>query len=226
MKPQLSDVGLWWRWVLCTISGFLIGNVFGIPASLLGLYFLGPTLQSFGFCRQNILATGCVIFAAILIGAIVFGVAIGYLQWFVVRKLTKRSSWWILASTVGWTVVAIALGELAYMPVSGVIGNLDGSFEEVSFLVHLPALAIATVWVAFSGLLLGGLQWLILRRSLPRSLWWIGVNVGLMLAAAIAMIPILRGETRLLSLLFFFMGFLPIYAVVTGAAIVKIRHSS
>jgi hypothetical protein len=229
-QPKISDVGLWWRWVLCTIGGFLLGNVFGIPASLFGLNVLGPLLISLRLYRQGMTASGGPVFGAILASSCVFGAAIGYSQWFVVRKLVRRSLvkqslLWIPASAVGWAAVAIALSNLTYMPVSGLIGNLDGTFEENSVLMQLPALAIGTAWVAGSGLLIGILQWAVLRRSLPHAIWWIGVNVGLMLAAAIAVIPILRGQAVLLSLLLFFMGFLPIYAVITGAAIVKIRHN-
>ena len=67
--------------------------------------------------------------------------------------------WWVLASVVGWGVGGVVLG-----PVFGVV--------EPAFGLLVASAAVG----AIGGAALGALQWLVLRRQLARSGWWIAVS--------------------------------------------------
>lgn len=88
------------------------------------------------------------------------GVAVGVLQWVVLRPLIREDSWWIPASAAGWAGSA-ALVSLVLRPENPLIG---------------PSII---------GLGIGVAQWLVLRWQIQRAWWWIvlstlGWAVGLM----------------------------------------------
>ncbi|MFM7885129.1 MAG: hypothetical protein ACKPCM_00185, partial [Pseudanabaena sp.] len=56
-----------------------------------------------------------------------------------------------------------------------------------------------------------------------RLFWWIVVNVTLVFFSAIATMLIFRGIGSLRGILWFFLGFSPFYATITGAALAKMR---
>jgi hypothetical protein len=83
--------------------------------------------------------------------AAAIGVALGILQWLVLRSLFERAGWWILASGAGWAMGFVAVTYL--LP------------EEV---------------VVLQGVLLGAgigvAQWIVLRRWVPGAYWWIPMS--------------------------------------------------
>lgn len=94
------------------------------------------------------------------VGWAVFGAMVGIAQWSVLRKRVRRSGWWILASTVGWVVGGVV--------VVGV--GAEGSVVGVTAL----------------GAVSGAAQWMVLRKRVRRSGWWILVStVGMAVIATI-----------------------------------------
>jgi hypothetical protein len=115
IKPSF-DWTLWIEWVGATAVGWLLGG------------FLLPQLALFSV-----------------------GVVMGILQWVVLRQYLRQAGWWILASTVGWSV---GWGTtIAVVPL------------EIGILTE-PLLGAAV----------GMLQWLVLRRQLRQAGWWIVVS--------------------------------------------------
>ncbi len=84
-------------------------------------------------------------------GTVAIGLAMGLLQWIVLRNLIPQAGWWIAASGLGW-----ALGFLV-----------------TEYL--LPA-EIVVLQGAFLGLFMGLLQWLVLRQKVRLAAWWILVS--------------------------------------------------
>ena len=90
------------------------------------------------------------------VGVSVLGVTIGTAQWFILRRHVARAGWWVLASTVIWSVVPVIIW--AVVPViSGAVG-------------------MAAVRGALLGALIGTAQWLILQWQIPRAGWWVLAN--------------------------------------------------
>lgn len=91
-----------------------------------------------------------------------FGIIIGILQYFLLRQRRERRGWWILTTTIGWSLAWLGIG-LRYNP----LGN-----------VNIPE----SVWYSMVagvilGIFIGLAQWVILRKQMPYAVWWIPANM-------------------------------------------------
>ena len=245
-QRALSAVGLWWRWVLATLVGAAIGNIFGVAACLAGVYYLSDRLIDLRICDTGFGSLNCPVSTGIVSGAVVVGAFVSLMQYLVLRRFLKSPAWWILASTFGWTWIGFAATSLAYTAQFGFVINVDGSFAESNIIDRIPVLAVNSLWLILAGILLGVLQWLVLWNgqqpkvynpkfpnlyAIPkflngRSLLWIVVNIVLVTCMAVAILTIFRGRGSLYGLLLFFLGFTPFYATITGATLVKMLYQS
>jgi hypothetical protein len=83
---------------------------------------------------------------------VTIGIALGIMQWFILQHRIHKAWWWIIATTAGWllgSTVIISLVPVGMDFLAGVI------------------LGITT----------GTAQWLVLRREVYWSGWWIMINV-------------------------------------------------
>ncbi|PZU94381.1 MAG: hypothetical protein DCE90_14740 [Pseudanabaena sp.] len=224
-----SAVGLWWRWVLATLVGAAIGNMFGIAACLAGMYYVSDLVVKVGLCTTGVGSLNCPVSVGIIMGSLAVSIFVGLMQYLVLRKLLKTPAWWILVSSLGWTWVGFAATSLAYTPQFGFTINLDGSFSETNIVARLPSLTANSLWLVFAGVLLGILQCLVIwngteRKAPKRSLfWWILVNTVLVAFMAIAILAVFRGKGSLYGILWFFIEFTPFYATITAATLAKMK---
>jgi hypothetical protein len=126
------------------------------------------------------------------------GTAMGTLQWLVLRRHFSQAGWWVAASAVGGTLVGI--GGASY-----------GSKVQVN-LVILYSLV---------GIILGALQWLVLRRRISRSGWWVVASLfGWALAVSIVQsldqFGLMRGLSETIGLIFGFGLAGTVVGIVTG----------
>jgi hypothetical protein len=139
---------LWPRWVLATTIGEVVG--FAVPAAVGALALRLPDAM---------------LFALIVPAGMIEGAVLAGAQWRVLRSVVPGISGqrWVLAT-------ALAAG-LAY-----VIGMTLANLRELAAVP--PAVLIgAMVLLGLLFLLsLGGAQWLVLRRHLPRAGWWVVAN--------------------------------------------------
>jgi alpha-tubulin suppressor-like RCC1 family protein len=127
---------LWLKWMLVSS----VGCVVGIVVFLLALFVTALSNDSL-----------ILMVASGVIGGTVVGVAVGALQWFVLRQYLYQENQWVLASTIAWAVSLVV----------GWAVSLTSTFW--------PALVIGTV--------VGVSQWYVLRRHVPRAGWWIFANL-------------------------------------------------
>jgi hypothetical protein len=115
-------------WVLASTAGWIAG--FGVLAVV--------------FKVVEGVAPGTIepkVFAAVFFVAV--GIAIGMLQWLVLRRHAPQAGWWVLASIVGWAALGLIVGK-----------SLDKATDLI---------ALAAVPPAITG---GALVWL-LRQTRP-----------------------------------------------------------
>jgi hypothetical protein len=92
-------------------------------------------------------------------------------------KMTERRPigglfllWWVLASAVGWGL-AMFLVVYPVRVMDRIWGFLFGP------LIFRTAVSEALLGILF-GVVIGTLQWLVLRRHIPRASWWIAATVA------------------------------------------------
>jgi hypothetical protein len=92
------------------------------------------------------------------------GFSIGFLQWLNLRKRVSWASMWIWVTAAGW-VISIPLALSLY-----------------TWLQSISASAFVDVWgktiqATMIAILIGTIQWLLLRRHISRAGWWILANL-------------------------------------------------
>jgi len=109
----------------------------------------------------------------------------GSLQWVILRQWVPRAGWWVLVSGVG-----SFLGYLAtFLGMSLAIGVAGG--EDGSAYVMFPGFGVA---FAFAGALAGTIQWIVLRRWVPRAGQWVLISSVSWAAAGLAYLLLTRGN--------------------------------
>ena len=131
----------------------------------------------------------------------IMGLMLGVAQWLLLRVKIPRAGWWILATFLSWTLLslpAFGLNEVGYydfcgdVRVSGnnvrvsqrgdsLIGRLDGdSFSWYGYDVCSNDFWILSQSFTVLGLggVVGGAQWLVLRRKIKWAGIWITINIA------------------------------------------------
>ena len=91
----------------------------------------------------------------------VFGAVVGSLQWWVLRKRLSQARWWILATVLA-SAILFPTAEVMWNALNDVVSNTV--IQEV-------------VILSVMGLVIGSAQWLVLRKQLSQSHWWILANI-------------------------------------------------
>lgn len=161
--------------------------------------------------RDAVLRANFVV-AFVLLG-IVWGGLLGVMQWLMLRGLVS-CKWWVLA-----TVVGITIGFSLGYPVGDAVTR--AVWGEVGYAV---AYAVALTSV-------GMIQWLILRRSLLRSGWWVLANTAGATIVMILFAPLNQALgyalEKVYSLEFFLLPVVcfAVFGAITGGALVWLMRT-
>lgn len=159
MKPSLSR-----PWLVANFVGFAVGGaLFGAVVRLLGQPYFGVTMSAIEAAYVQARSTG--------VSGLIFGAVVGTAQWLVLRR-TLRAGWWMPATCVGLGLAGVVSGFNAGGSMS-TIGPDAGPVPPLLAVVVIPPLLV---------LLLGFVQWLLLRREFDRAVWWLLINVGGLIA--------------------------------------------
>jgi len=134
----------------------------------------------------------------------VMGVTGGYFQWVVLRERIAGAGLWGLASALGFGLAMASNTRENYA---------------------MAGLLLGSVFGVVSGIL----QWLILRRKVPRAGWWLLANLLGSLIGAIAVpiaAPIGEAGNWGLAIITFGLVFGAGNGAITGAALVWLLHHS
>ncbi|MDE5079178.1 MAG: hypothetical protein O4751_13250, partial [Trichodesmium sp. St2_bin6] len=201
--------GFWFQWVWANSVGWFVGLFLFV-----GLFFVFGVL---GGVVENAIGS----FGLLAVFGTVFGAVVGSFQWWVIRKRLSQARWWILATALA-SAILFSTAEVLSNAVSDVVSNTVIQGVVISSLI---------------GLVIGSAQWLVLRKQLSQSHWWILASVLGITATLFAifyyslfaifyysLFAIVYSSRFELGLLKTFISFLSIfgiiYGVITGFALV------
>jgi hypothetical protein len=190
LRLQATAKFFWVEWTLATVVGYTL--------AILGIL---PWVVRLAYTAQPELVSG-------LAGGAVLGGALGSAQWLVLRRHAREvTGWWLLASIAGGLLglaLGMALADTIALP------SLTATTREAAMRASAWRVALQTgVTGAVLGVVLGGAQWLVLRRSLRPAGWWILVN-GLGWMAGMALGAVLAAPASVI-------GALLITSITSGA---------
>ena len=181
MKIERAQVGwgFWLRWVLASTMGLTVGFAVGLIMLFVGAFMLFAATLEF----DETLTLTPVMFATMLAAAV--GASVGIAQWLVLRWWqVSRAGWWVLASAVG-AAVGGAAGAI-------VISAATLDFAEVvgeTLTLTLTLTPVMLILVTMFGASVGIAQWLVLRRQVSRSGWWVLASiVGFAVGVAVSIV--------------------------------------
>lgn len=195
-QRQANAKGLWLEWTVATLVGYGVGMLAILPWMVGAAYAAQPTLWNG------------------LVGGGVLGVALGVAQWLVLRRHSFQARGrWFVATIVGATLglaCGLSLADLLVLPTF-----TPATRSAAGPVMPWRAAMQASLTGAVFGLLLGGAQWLGLRRSRPIGGGWItasglGWMVGMGLGATLAAVISVLGALLITGL---------ISGVITGFAL-------
>jgi hypothetical protein len=213
--------------MLSTVIGFIVGGFVGTGAAFVSVPLISiliPLLPLPGANTQG--AIGYILLGCAISGAVVAGAVIGAFQWFVLRGWFERSRWWIPATAIGWTGIAVAITILTYTHVAGPVGQADGTFIETTLWDNAGVIARSVSGVLIAAFFMGVCQSLAVRFSWFQALLWIAMNVLVFLIASAIMIIWVRGAGGIFGIPVFFSAYSPVYAAISGVTILRLRASS
>ena len=192
LRRKYSQQVGWSFWFQWVLTN-MVGGVVGF---FVGLFVGWLAVQ----WTNTIGSIGLAVFGA------VFGAVVGSLQWWVLRKRLSQARWWILA-TVLVSAILFSTAEVLSNAASDVVSNTVIQGVVISSLI---------------GLVIGSAQWLVLRKQLSQSHWWILASVLGITATLFAIFYSSRFEQ--ISIWDLILGLLGIsgiiYGVITGFALV------
>jgi hypothetical protein len=152
--------GLMWPWIVGNSLAFgIFGALGGGVLRAMSEPWYGSHVSMMEAARIQATAAG--------VSSVIFWACAGTVQWLVVRRAI-RAGWWMPVTVVGWAAAGVLVGASAGGAGSS-IGPHDGP---------LPPLVRNLVVPPVIALLVGGGQWLILRREARNAAWWLAVNTG------------------------------------------------
>lgn len=134
-----------------------------------------------------------------LVSSLLIGLPLGFAQWIALRRIAPISILWVLSISA-----ALPIGLVVIPKIAGIWGFLDDE-----------SVLSMTAFLATLGLIVGFVQWLVLRGHFAKSLVWLlssavglGLGIGLVLASNL----IDHGLTSIIVVTL-------VYSVVTGLTI-------
>lgn len=221
---------LWLRWLLANLLGCTVGYLAGVMvlAPFGGDSVVGQSIQY-------------------LLVAVIVGTLLGLAQWQVLRDQLPNlpRGLWVGATGLGLIVPLMLTGFVG--PIMAAAAGVVAGWQQIalqsgSMVATLglansfpEALAAASATGAVAGLMLGAIQWLVIRRYIQNAAWWIAASLagsmGGMLAGlwiSIAIIPA-RDNTAvwlLLNMLVGGPGVFILASMITGPTLVGLLRRS
>jgi len=120
------------QWIIITSVGFVAAAYISTPIILLDMYYNLKLPYDLGRPFQ---------LDEVIFGT-VFGAIMGLAQWFVLKRYFHQAMWWIVGSTVGWTLGRL-IGEL--IPFNWNLAGTGMIYEVIVSLIPMMVMGIVLV---------------------------------------------------------------------------------
>ena len=164
--------GFWLLWVFANAGGGIAGSVasfavsitVGVVAALI-LALVGMSTGENAFVNSVL---SSVMLTTVFLAAFgtVLGAAIGFTQWLMLRQHVHKAGWWVPASAVGWIIWCLGI------VIATALTQSNGTASEVRLANNIIVIAAGAI-----GLTVGVSQWIVLRRRVRSSGWWILASI-------------------------------------------------
>jgi len=197
----------WSQWTVLSCGVITLSYIFSLIAVLLVQGAFGFGQIEWGTPLSNTLSQ--------ITGGAVIGLGTGLYQKSLLRRVFNMSSSWIFALVIGFAITELIIGIILW--------QLELDRMKLRFIEFKPL--PETLFFAGAGLIIGLLQWTILRRYFSKSIYWVvastmGWGICILLSYFAGFI-VKSG----FSILAFIPGAL-LYGAITGAALTWIMHSN
>lgn len=145
----------WIKWSLLSTGIITLSYIASLIAVAIVHGAFGFNMQELGTPLSNTLMQ--------IAGGALIGAGTGLYQKLILQKLFKITSFWIYFSIAGFIITELVTGIILWQ-----MGLLRG---QIRFLESNPL--PESIIFAFAGFLIGLLQWIILRKSFSKSIFWI-----------------------------------------------------
>lgn len=185
LRKRLEPLRFWGKWIIATGAGLYAGWILNLifrPLLVLNRIDLVWPVNDLETVYRNLDLPGYILLS--VLSGLITGAIVGLFQWLALLRKAGDWGWWLPATAIGFGIDCLLKAlffSLYYVETSG--GQLRP--PQGSFLPFLFAI------VPLMGALFIGLsQWLVMRRKVQYSGWWI-------LAAPIATILALRSSAAM-----------------------------
>jgi hypothetical protein len=122
------------------------------------------------------------------VAGLLAGAGVGGAQWLILRRHLPRAYWWLLATIAGWWLA----GGASLLVFWAIFGRVYGLVFDI--ILQVASLGIADIAASLVvgligwgivGSLAGLVQWLYLRRHIPKAGWWVAASGGAFAAAMV-----------------------------------------
>ena len=169
IRTVVQWVAFWLLWVMVCVAGLLVDRVLFrgtfIASGIVKVVETWIGSDVFSLRVSEILTSGVL--------GLVDGLLLGMFQWVAIRRLIKGALGWILASSLGLSVGLMTFWSLLVLTISGRLPV--GSDYDWAF-------GIGMIDAVVTGIVLGFAQYLVLRRKLRKSEWWVPTMIVTMVA--------------------------------------------
>lgn len=180
LRDRLEPLRSWGKWIIATGIGFYVGWILNLairPLLVLGKINLVWPASDLEIVYRNLDLSGFLLLA--VLSGLITGAVVGLVQWLALLRKPGGFGLWLPATAIGFGIDFLLKAVFFLLDYSWRSG---GGFPPQ----RDPILPLLFVITPFLGAFLVGLsQWLVLRRKLRYSAWW-------MLAMPIATILALR----------------------------------
>ena len=184
LRNWLDPLKLWGFWIIATGAGIYLGwslNLIVRPLLVLGKIDKVWPLDDLMTVYYNVDLPVFVLLS--VLSGLIAGALVGLFQWFVLRRRIAGLGMWIPGTAVGCGMDFLLKAAYFLMRLSE-----TSSFQEPLQQPFLPYFFIATP--ILGALFIGLSQWLVLRREVPHSGWWVLIMpVGTVLSRRFAGVP-------------------------------------